>query len=90
MGSENCLLVIEALIGEPNEQSWANYQDLMMLTTSGGKERTKREYEQLLNSTGFEVERGNSHSVRLHHNLRSGSVIRRRIFLAMDTCVFAT
>ncbi len=50
------LLVIEALLGEPNKQSWANYLDLMMLTTSGGMERTKQEYKQLLNSAGFGVE----------------------------------
>ncbi len=56
MDSGNRLLVIEALLGEPNEPSWANYLDLMMLTTSGGMERTEREYELLLNSTGFGVE----------------------------------
>ena len=56
MDPGNRLLVIEALVGEPNKPSWANYLDLMMLTTSGGYERTKQEYQQLLNSAGFGVE----------------------------------
>lgn len=51
------LLVIEAVIPPGNDPFPMKFLDLTMLTIPGGKERSREEYEQLLNSAGFELAR---------------------------------
>lgn len=51
------LLVLESLLPERPEPSQAIVLDLIMLTLTGGRERTHREYEALLESGGFRLER---------------------------------
>ncbi len=51
------LLLIETLIPEGNEYSYAKLLDLLMLVYPGGQERTLAEYRALLNSAGFDLGR---------------------------------
>ena len=51
------LLVLEMLLPEPFEPSRAFILDLTMLALLGGRERTRAEYEGLLEGAGFKVER---------------------------------
>jgi O-methyltransferase len=50
------LLLIEAIVSEDSEPSWVNTMDLFMLAMTGGKERTRREFEDLLSKSGFRLE----------------------------------
>jgi len=49
------LLVIEQLIPDDNEPHWSKMLDIHMLTLLGGKQRTGKEYGELLRRTGFEL-----------------------------------
>jgi len=49
------LLVIEQLIPGDNEPHWSKMLDIHMLTLLGGKQRTGKEYGELLHRTGFEL-----------------------------------
>jgi hypothetical protein len=51
------LLLIERLIGEPNQQLEAKLADLNMLVNAGGRERTWDEFQLLLSEAGFELQR---------------------------------
>jgi len=51
------LLVIEDLVGVANAPSSAKVTDLEMLVIFGGQERTLAEYSQLLETSGFKLER---------------------------------
>jgi hypothetical protein len=44
MPSEGRILIIETLVGLSNEPSWGKLQDLSMLITTGGKERSETEF----------------------------------------------
>lgn len=53
MKTESRLLVIEMVIPPGNEPSIAKLLDLEMLVTTGGRERTEKEFKTLLESSGF-------------------------------------
>lgn len=49
------LLVIERLLGKPNEGPDAKFSDLNMLVSPGGRERTREQYAALFAATGFRL-----------------------------------
>lgn len=49
------LLVVEPIIGPPNEPDPAKFSDLNMLVMLGGRERTAEDFERLYSEAGFEV-----------------------------------
>lgn len=49
------LLVIEQLVGPPNEGAPAKWMDLAMLVSAGGRERTREEFAELFASAGFSL-----------------------------------
>lgn len=51
------LLVVEMLVGSKNKHSLAKFSDIGMLVLTGGRERTEREYMELLRHAGFELRR---------------------------------
>ena len=51
------VLVVEALVSESPGPQFAKMLDVIMLAVTGGRERTRTEYERLLASTGFRLER---------------------------------
>jgi hypothetical protein len=53
MKTESRLLVVEMVIPPGNEPSIAKLLDLEMLVTTGGRERTEKEFKTLLESSGF-------------------------------------
>ena len=56
MKSETRLLIIEPLIGPPNEQCTGHLSDMIFLLTSG-RVRTEEEYSNLLRQTGFRLQK---------------------------------
>ena len=54
---DGVLLMIEYCVGEVNTPSIGKTVDLIMLTLTGGKERTVREHDKLLASAGFRMKR---------------------------------
>jgi len=55
---DDCVLVlIEYCLGEDNTPSLGKMVDLVMLTITGGKERTVEEHRALLASAGFRLNR---------------------------------
>ncbi len=57
MKTESRLLVVEMVIPPGNESSAAKLLDLEMLVTTGGRERTEKEFKTLLESSGFKLSR---------------------------------
>ena len=57
MTNGNRLLVIEGLIGPPNDLSPTHLMDVMMLVTVAGVERTESEYTAVMEQAGFRLER---------------------------------
>jgi len=57
MKTESRLLVVEMVIPHGNEPSVAKLLDLEMLVTTGGRERTEKEFKTLLESSGFKLSR---------------------------------
>ena len=51
------LLLIECIIPEDSKPSWTKMLDLQMLTLLSGKERTEREYSEMLRTAGFRLDR---------------------------------
>jgi O-methyltransferase len=51
------LLLIEAIVSEGTEPNWVNTMDLCMLVMTGGKERTRREFADLLAKSGFQLDK---------------------------------
>jgi len=49
------LLLIEGIIPENPSSSWIEMLDIFMLALITGKERTRREFETLLTSSGFRL-----------------------------------
>ncbi len=49
------LLLVERLVGPPNEPDPAKFSDLNMLVELGGRERTAEEFEKLYAEAGFEL-----------------------------------
>jgi hypothetical protein len=57
MAADSRLLLIERVIGEPNEPGEAKLFDISMLAMLGGRERTTAEYRALLDSAGLRMTR---------------------------------
>lgn len=51
------LLVVDAVVGPPNEDAPTKFLDMMMLVSAGGRERTADEWTDLLAAAGFRLER---------------------------------
>jgi hypothetical protein len=51
------LIVIEPILGPANQKDMAKMMDVYMMAITGGKERTKEEFEKLLNQSGFTIDR---------------------------------
>ena len=51
------LLLIEAILPDASTPDWVQMLDIFMLTMLSGKERTRREFEQLLGASGFRLDR---------------------------------
>ncbi|QWG15908.1 methyltransferase [Bradyrhizobium sediminis] len=51
------LLLIERLVGPPNEMPATKFSDLNMLVSPGGRERTREEFSDLFAKSGFELTR---------------------------------
>lgn len=54
MTPEARLLIIDAVVGPPNEDPLVKFLDLMMLVSAGGRERTEAEWRGLLADAGLE------------------------------------
>ena len=50
------LLIIEPLITGANQPEYAKSMDLLMMTVTGGKERTEEDMQNLLQEAGFKIE----------------------------------
>jgi O-methyltransferase domain/Dimerisation domain len=50
------LLIVDALVGPPDEDPQTKFLDLMMLVSAGGRERTEQEWIELLAGAGFRYE----------------------------------
>ena len=57
MSGKGRLLVIEDIVCGPNQPCAAKASDINMLVRTGGRNRTEKEYRQLLNDGGFETRR---------------------------------
>lgn len=57
MKSETRLLIIDPLIGPPNEQTPGHLYDIMFLVLLTGRVRTEEEYSALLRQAGFRLQR---------------------------------
>jgi O-methyltransferase domain len=62
------LVVIEGIVGPPNEEPIVKLLDLMMLVSAGGKERTEHEWSELVAAGGFRLAR-TAHSSASSHVL---------------------
>jgi len=51
------LLMIEGIVPEDSKPGWIKMLDLQMLTLLNGKERTEKEYSQMLRAAGFRLDR---------------------------------
>jgi hypothetical protein len=51
------LLLIEGILPEDSTPGWIEMLDIFMLTLITGRERTRREFETLLNSSGFRLDK---------------------------------
>lgn len=54
-GPAGRLLVVDAVVGAPNEDPPTAFLDLMMLVSAGGRERTGPEWRELLAAAGFRL-----------------------------------
>jgi hypothetical protein len=50
------VLVVERVVGPPNEDADAKFSDLNMLVMPGGRERTRDEFARLFESAGLRLE----------------------------------
>jgi hypothetical protein len=55
MTAESRLLLVEAVVGPPNEDPSVKFLDLMMLVSAGGQERTEDEWRTLLAAADLEL-----------------------------------
>lgn len=49
------LIIVDCVVPETNEPDFSKFFDLNMLVMTGGKERTKQEFAQILSAAGFEL-----------------------------------
>ena len=54
MTHDAVLLIVDSVVGPPNEDPLAKFLDLMMLVSAGGRERTEEEWRSLLADGGLE------------------------------------
>jgi hypothetical protein len=66
MEPDSLLLVVEAIVGPPNEDPRTKFLDLMMLVSAGGRERTEAEWTALLAAAGFGWERSTQATADSH------------------------
>jgi len=57
MPDDGALLLVEYSLGEANAPSLGKMVDIVMLTVTGGKERTADQHRELLASAGFRLSR---------------------------------
>jgi ubiquinone/menaquinone biosynthesis C-methylase UbiE len=55
MKPEGRLIIVDCVVPETHEPHFSKFIDLNMLVMTGGKERTAREFEALLNAAGFKL-----------------------------------
>ena len=55
MDERGTLVVVERIVGRPNEGALINFADLNMLVGPGGQERTHQEFSQLFAASGFRL-----------------------------------
>lgn len=55
MDHESCLLVIEVVLEEGNHPSLGKMSDILMMVAAGGKERTRTQWKNLLEESGFRI-----------------------------------
>lgn len=55
MDSASRLLIIESIIHTGNKPSFGKMTDILMMVSAGGKERTRAEFTDLLDRTGFRI-----------------------------------
>jgi SAM-dependent methyltransferase len=55
MRPDAVLVIVDSVVGPPNEDPLAKFLDLMMLVSAGGRERTEEEWRVLLADGGFEL-----------------------------------
>ncbi len=60
MNGRGKLLVVEDIVCGPNLPCYAKEADIMMLVRTGGRDRTEKEYRDLLAKGGFETTRVNT------------------------------
>ena len=53
MGPSSRLIIVDCVVGPPNEDAMARFLDLMMLVSAGGRERTQDEWTSLLAEAGL-------------------------------------
>lgn len=53
MSTKARLLIVERLIGPPNEGAESKLSDLNMMVNVGGRERSQEEFARLLQEAGF-------------------------------------
>jgi len=56
IGVGGTLLVVERVLGQPNEGAETKFSDLNMLVMPGGRERSLQEFEKLFETAGFRLE----------------------------------
>ncbi len=56
LAEDGRVIVIETVMAAANESSWANLQDITMLATTHGMERTEQEYGSLMSRAGLRLE----------------------------------
>ena len=54
-GPDAKLVVLERMVGSPNEGRVATFSDLTMLVAPGGQERTREEFAALFAAAGFRL-----------------------------------
>jgi hypothetical protein len=57
MNSDDRLLIVEIVLPEGDTPHFGKMLDILMLTAPGGRERTEREYKELLDKAGFRLTR---------------------------------
>ena len=54
---EGRVLIVDCVVPENNEPDFSKFFDLNMMVMTGGKERTEKEFAQILNAAGFKLRR---------------------------------
>jgi hypothetical protein len=55
MSSKGKVIIVDCVVPENNEPDFSKFFDLNMLVMTGGKERTEKEFAQLLGAAGFKL-----------------------------------